>query len=481
MGRDIEELRRVFGEIVAKCQSKSLTCPIDYILNIRSNKGKLAFEKTVKNGIFPDLLKEREHVQVFEDRIRDALDSTDTKKSFEKTVKNGIFPDLLKEREHVQVFEDRIRDALDSTDTKKSFEKLLNEPKCAMENAAKGPLFFFDTSKNKGQKGDQTHQKQLMNKENELIYCCVYVIALLQAQNGGYDKMFERHRVSLEMFKALHRDDVFEVRRRHNDKEKGCGTKKKKTVLDYFKMSEFDESEWERLYQFRNIFILCFIISPEKRNRETMFVDIASILIDGKRAALGGAPPKIIPAVKNVVFKYLSSSLFSAGSSGSGNGVGNGSKYGILQDKYEKQGTIAVKRGLEVADEKSSYERKKQRVDSYHFTDPKDMTRYMPCSVVNKPADLPDTETKGRPLEGSAEYNSITPIIELYSDSPAAPSLDLVSSDSFSLPTDTTLQMPESRGFYATQKQRVPDFDEAMRGSHDFGFKDKVYAMQCCK
>ena len=67
--------------------------------------------------------------------------------------------------------------------------------------------------------------------------------------------------------------------------------------------------------------------------------------------------------------------------------------------------------------------------------------RYMPCSVVNKPADLPDTETKGRPLEGSAEYNSITPIIELYSDSPAAHSLDFVSFDSSSLPTDTTLHI----------------------------------------
>ena len=183
---------------------------------------------------------------------------------------------------------------------------LNHEPRCTIQRENNNADYFkVDSAMKVCLKSEYDIRMEPANAQHKQLYYCLYVVALLQ--NAGSDKIFEQYRLSFEDFKALHRNEIFEVRRARNDDE---GDKKK--VRAYYKMHEFDEREgsWELLYQFRNVFFLCFIISPGKNSQKNLFINVASILLTGRRAAQGGKPSMFTTAVGNVVFNKVSRQMF---------------------------------------------------------------------------------------------------------------------------------------------------------------------------
>jgi len=218
------------------------------------------------------------------------------------------------------VFENRIQNVMSPANNllTDSFAELVDEPK-AFLNAAYGTDFFYENTAI-SKKDDTEILREKANAQHKQLYYCLYVIALTRCAEAAKWFYNSKYRMTLEQFKSHHADDLFVVNRKWNksafDKEKdhAGGDKEKpakKKVKVCLKMSEtFDDNSWRQLFQFRNLFVLCFIISPKPTSQKNIFTNVASILIQGKRAALGGSPSEFIPAVKNVIFAGVTEMMF---------------------------------------------------------------------------------------------------------------------------------------------------------------------------
>jgi hypothetical protein len=244
-----------------------------------------------------------------------ALEDTKAKKMvFDKALKCTVnYPAKL--REHIGVFKERIsgimksevydRGKMNEKALRKKLIDLTKEPRFTIQKACDNyDLFKVNSGKKIADKSELERIMEPANAQHKWLYYALFVIALLQSSLLSI--LFSPYKVTVSQFKTGMQGKFFEVRRARNDAE---GEKQK--VRAYYRMSEaFDDADWLRLYHYRNVFVLCYIVSPEKCDQMNLFLNVANILIDGRHAAQGGKPSMFTAVLGGVVFEEVTKMMF---------------------------------------------------------------------------------------------------------------------------------------------------------------------------